>query len=101
MLSISLKGEKKDKMRSPLVYFGGKSRLAPKLIKLFCKHKCYVEPFGGAASVLFAKKPSEIEIYNDIDDNVVNFFRVLRDDTLFPVFVDKVRNTPYARIEFK
>jgi DNA adenine methylase len=59
--------------------FRVKWKLAPWIIQHFPEHVCYVEPYGGAASVLLRKEPSEIEVYNDIDREVVNFFRVLRE----------------------
>lgn len=66
-------------VNSPVKWAGGKSRLRKKIIPLFPAHTCYVEPFGGGGWVLFGKKPSEVEIYNDIDGELVNFFRVVRE----------------------
>jgi len=66
-----------------------------------CIHKCYVEVFGGAGHVLFNKEPSKIEIYNDIDEDLVNFFRVIRDDEKFKVFREKIELIPYSRVEFE
>lgn len=65
--------------RPALRYFGGKWMLADWIIGHFPPHKCYVEPFGGGASVLLRKPPSRIEVYNDRCGAVVNFFRVLRE----------------------
>jgi len=65
-------------MKSPIAYFGGKSRLAPAIIKLIPKHTCYVEPFAGAAWVLFKKPPSRAEVLNDRDNNIVNLYRVIQ-----------------------
>lgn len=65
-------------MNSPLTYFGGKSRLAPTIIRLIPKHICYVEPFAGAAWVFFKKPPSRVEVLNDIDNNIVNLYRVIQ-----------------------
>ena len=62
-----------------LRYHGGKYRLAPWIIDFFPAHECYVEPFGGAAGVLLQKPRSYAEVYNDLDGQVVNFFRVIRD----------------------
>jgi DNA adenine methylase len=59
-------------------YPGGKARLADWVIEHTASHKLYSEPFGGAASVLFSKPVSNVEVYNDVDDNIVQFFRVLR-----------------------
>ncbi len=65
-------------LNSPIKWVGGKSRLRKAIIPLIPSHKCYVEPFGGAAWVLFGKKPSSIEILNDIDEELINFFRVVK-----------------------
>lgn len=61
-------------------------------------HRVYVEPYAGSAAVLFAKRPAAIEIVNDLDDNVVNFYRVLRDREA--ELVRALRYTPYARQEY-
>ncbi|MBT9169135.1 MAG: Modification methylase DpnIIA [Syntrophomonadaceae bacterium] len=66
-------------MRSPLVWVGGKFYLAKAIIGLFPPHKCYVEVFGGAGHVLMQKYRSPVEVYNDINGEVVNFFLQLRD----------------------
>jgi DNA adenine methylase len=63
-------------MVGPLPYIGGKHRLAQKIIELFPKHKTYVEPFAGGAQVLFHKEPSAVEVLNDLDGDIVNFFRI-------------------------
>lgn len=85
--------------RPALRYYGGKWNLAPWIISFFPPHKNYVEPCGGAASVLLQKPRSPLETYNDLDGNVVNFFRVLRDrpDEL----IRKIRLTPWARAEYE
>jgi DNA adenine methylase len=64
------------KMIGPLPYIGGKNRLATKIISLLPEHTTYVEPFAGGAQVLFHKPPSNVEVLNDLDFDVVNFFRV-------------------------
>lgn len=83
--------------RPALRYFGGKFRLAPWIIAQIPPHACYVEPFGGAMGVLLRKTPSLNEIYNDLDGEVVNFFRILRDRPT--ELVRSIRYTPYAREE--
>ncbi len=66
-------------INSPIRWVGGKSRLRKQIIELLPPHTCYVEPFAGAAWVLFAKPPSDVEVLNDIDQELVNFFRVLKE----------------------
>jgi DNA adenine methylase len=84
--------------RPALRYYGGKWNLAPWIISFFPPHLNYVEPCGGAASVLLQKPRSPLETYNDLDGNVVNFFRVLRDQP--DELIRRIRLTPWARAEF-
>ena len=66
-------------MRSPLNYMGGKSRLAATIAaEIPTDHTCYAEPFCGACWVLFAKEPSKAEVINDLDGELVNFWRVIQ-----------------------
>lgn len=86
--------------RPVLRWHGGKWLLAPWIIEHFPSHQVYVEPFGGAASVLMRKARSYAEIYNDLDGDVVNLFRVLRSPRTDEL-VAAVRLTPFARTEFQ
>ncbi|RBP11581.1 DNA adenine methylase [Pseudocitrobacter faecalis] len=81
-------------------YHGGKFRLASWIISHFPEHRCYVEPFGGGASVLLKKEPSDAEVYNDLDGDVVNLFRVLRDPASAQQLIQACALTPYSREEF-
>ncbi len=63
-------------MIGPLAYIGGKNRLAKTIIAMLPEHITYVEAFAGGAQVLFHKTPSNVEVLNDLDFDVVNFFRV-------------------------
>lgn len=66
-------------MNAPIVpWVGGKRRLADRLIRLFPPHTCYVEPFAGAAAVFFAKAPSDVEVLNDVNGELVNLYRVVQ-----------------------
>lgn len=64
--------------RPVLRYHGGKFRLAPKLLEIFPPHRIYTEVFGGGGSVLMLKPRTYSELYNDLDREVVNVFRVLQ-----------------------
>jgi DNA adenine methylase len=88
------------RLRSPIRYFGGKGNMVAKLLKLIPSHRTYVEVFGGGASLLFAKQPSPVEVYNDIDNDLVNLFRVIRDPNTFQEFQRLVNLTPYSRDEY-
>lgn len=88
-----------DDSRCLLSYFGGKAGLAKKIIGLLPDHHAYVEPFGGSAAVLLAKEPSPIEIYNDLNGELVNLFRVLRDRG--SEFIEKLQLMPYSEEEFR
>jgi DNA adenine methylase len=85
--------------RPALRYHGGKWRLAPWIIAQFPPHICYVEPFGGGGSVLLSKPPSYLEVYNDLDSEVVNFFRILRERPA--EFIRAITLTPFARSELR
>ena len=85
-------------IRPPVKWHGGKYYLAKKIVELFPEHSTYVEPFGGAASVLLNKPPVGNEIYNDLDLRIVSLFEVLRDH--FDEFHRLLTLTPYAEHEF-
>ncbi|EEC0942632.1 DNA adenine methylase [Salmonella enterica subsp. enterica] len=90
-----------EKIKHPAIrYHGGKFRLASWIISHFPEHRCYVEPFGGGASVLLRKEPSEAEVYNDLDGDVVNLFRVLRKPETAQQLIQACALTPYSREEF-
>lgn len=87
--------------RPPLRYFGSKFRIAPWVIEHFPPHRIYVEPFGGGGSVLLRKQRSKIEVYNDLNGEVVNFFRVLQSTRMAADLIRRLTVTPYARKEFE
>lgn len=87
--------------RPLLTYFGGKWKLAPWIISFFPKHEIYVEPFGGAANVLLRKENSPIEIYNDLNNNILNIFKVLQDKNLAYELKRQLKFTPYSRVEYE
>jgi DNA adenine methylase len=85
--------------RPVMRYHGGKYRCAERIISLFPPHGAYVEPFAGAASVMLRKERSRCEIYNDLDSEVVNVFRVLRDPGSAARLADLLYLTPFAHAE--
>ena len=66
-------------IRAPFPWFGGKGnpRIKKAILAALPPHTRYVEPFGGGGSILMAKTPVEVEVYNDVDRGMLNFFRVL------------------------
>lgn len=87
--------------RPVLRWHGGKWRLAPWIIEHLPPHRVYVEPFGGAASVLLRKPRAYAEIYNDLDGEAVNLFQVLRDAAQAARLCRDLSLTPFARQEFE
>lgn len=86
------------KMKTVLKYPGAKNRIVNWIISYMPKHDVYLELFGGSAAVLLNKTRSHIETLNDIDGDIVNFFRVLRD---YPEEMRRaVALTPFARDEY-
>lgn len=85
--------------RPILRYHGGKWILAPWIISHFQDHRVYVEPYGGAASVLLRKVRSYAEVYNDLDSEVVNLFRVCRE--CGPELRHLLSLTPFSREEYQ
>jgi len=67
-------------MKPPLTYFGGKQKLAKHILSIIPKHNLYCEPFFGGGAIFFAKPPSEIEVINDTNGALINFYRVVKND---------------------
>lgn len=86
-------------MRPLVRYHGGKWKLAPWILRHLPAHRVYVEPFGGGGSVLLQKPRSYAEIYNDLDGEIVNLFRVARDNG--EALARMVELTPFSRSEFE
>lgn len=84
-------------VKSPVPYYGSKVHLAPRIARLLPPHDHYIEPFAGGLSVLFAKERSLVETVNDIDRELVTFWRVLRDRADDLVRVCEL--TPHSRTE--
>ena len=86
-------------MKSILKYPGAKNRLTPWICEYIPKHDVYVEPFAGSLAVFFNKQRSHIETVNDIDEEIVNFFRILRDRS--DELERAIEFTPFSRSEYK
>jgi len=82
-------------MKTPLTYYGGKQKLAPIILNLIPRHTLYAEPFSGGAAVFFAKRPSEVEVLNDKNGELVNFYQVIQDQ--FEELVAEISNTLHSR----
>ena len=67
-------------MKTPISYYGGKQTLSPIILELIPEHKIYCEPFLGGAAVYFAKKPSKVEVINDTNSELINFYEVVKND---------------------
>lgn len=85
-------------MKPPFAYFGGKTNIAERIVALLPDHEHYVEPYCGSLSVLLAKRPSKLECVNDLDRELVTFWRVLRDRT---AELERVlAMSPHSRAEY-
>jgi DNA adenine methylase len=67
-------------MKTPLSYYGGKQQLAKRILGIIPEHRIYCEPFLGGAAIFFAKPPSKIEVINDTNGELINFYEVLQRD---------------------
>ena len=86
-------------LKPPFTYFGGKTTIAGWIAALLPPHEHYVEPFAGSLSVLMAKPPSRVETVNDIDGDLMTFWRVLRDR---PADLERAcALTPHSRAEYE
>jgi DNA adenine methylase len=86
-------------VKPPFSYYGGKTTLAPRIAELLPAHDHYVEPFAGSLAVLLAKEPSRCETVNDLDGDLVNFWRVLRDQ---PEELERAcMLTPHSRQDYE
>lgn len=86
-------------MKSVLKYSGAKNRIADWICSYIPEHNVYLEPYAGSLAVLLHKERCHIETVNDLNEDVVNFFRVLRDQ---PNALRKVISlTPYSRLEYE
>jgi DNA adenine methylase len=95
---VGVPSSRKNKKKIAFGWYGGKYSHLSWLLPLLPKANHYCEPFGGSAAVLINRHPSPVETYNDIDGEVVNFFRVLRDQR--DELIEAIGLTPFSREEF-
>ncbi|WP_317899412.1 DNA adenine methylase [Aurantibacillus circumpalustris] len=86
-------------MKTPITYYGGKQKLAATILKLIPTHKLYCEPFIGGAAIFFAKEPSAVEVINDVNSEMINFYRVVQND--FISLEKHIRITLHSRQSFR
>jgi len=86
-------------VKSPIRWQGGKYRLRDEIVKRFPPHTVYAEVFGGGGWVLFGKERSQVEVYSDINTELVNFFRVIQED--WETLAQRFEWALYARDEFE
>lgn len=90
-------------MRSLIRYYGGKWRIAPWIVSLMPEHTRYVEPYAGAASVFFRKPRCYAEVLNDLNGDITNLFKVIRDNLTGEnglTLAESLRLTPFSREEY-
>lgn len=86
-------------MKTPITYYGGKQTLLKYLLPLIPAHRLYCEPFFGGGAVFFAKPKSEVEVINDINGEVINFFKVIK--TKFTELQKEIQSTLHSRELYK
>ena len=87
------------RMRTPLSYYGGKQQLASRILGMIPEHVIYCEPFCGGAAIFFAKEPSEVEIINDANGEIINFYEVLKRD--FPALEREIEISLHSRAQHR
>lgn len=85
--------------KSPFGYYGAKQRIARHIVKMLPPHNAWVEGFCGSAAITLARPPAPIEIINDLDNQIINLFRQLRNKP--EELIKAIELTPYSRAEFQ
>lgn len=88
-------------LKAPFGYPGGKSRSITEILPHLPYKNVYVEPFGGSAAILIARRRSPIEVYNDAYGGVVGFYRCIRDPKLYRKLIDRLELTLHSKEEFE
>lgn len=82
-------------LTTPITYYGGKQKMVRHILPLIPKHSLYCEPFVGGGAVFWAKEPSAVEVINDLNQHVVNFYRICQRE--FGMLRVMIQSTPHSR----
>jgi DNA adenine methylase len=82
-------------MKTPITYYGGKQNMITVILPLIPAHKIYCEPFFGGGAIFFAKEPAQVEVINDTNSEVVNFYRMIKND--FTALEKEIRISLHSR----
>lgn len=85
----------KPRIMSPITYWGGKKNMLRHILPIIPSHRIYVEVFCGGGAVFWAKEPAHVEIVNDLNGMVANFYKVIKQD--FKSLQKEIQATPFAR----
>ena len=98
-VGVEYNNSKKAKVNTPFGYFGSKKRLSLQFVDQLPPHSCWVEAFCGSAAFTLSKKKAPIEIINDVDNEIINVFKQLRDNQ--QEICRLISLTPYAKEELE
>lgn len=82
-------------LKTPISYYGGKQTLLRHILPIVPEHATYTEAFVGGGALFFAKAPSELEVINDVNGNLINFYKVLKSD--YPALKRLIDETLHSR----
>lgn len=82
-------------MKPPISYYGGKQGMLRHILPLIPSHELYTETFAGGAALLFAKKPVKINVINDLNGELINFYRIIVSD--FDQLQKEIMQTIHSR----
>lgn len=86
-------------MKTPITYYGGKQKMAKHIVPLIPPHNLYCEPFCGGAAIFFAKDKSNVEVLNDTNRELINFYRVVQND--FAILEKEIQISLHSRDLFR
>jgi DNA adenine methylase len=86
-------------MKTPIAYYGGKQKMLKHILPLISAHTCFVEPFAGGLALFFNKSPSKVECINDINGELINFYKVIKHN--FNELYYLLEETLYSKLQYK